>query len=152
MSLLRLVALVLGLSPLPAGPNAVLAAREPSLILMLASDQAAYRVGETTTFTVAVDNPTGAAVSLLFPSGRRYDIVALAGDVEVWRWSAQRDFVDEEATVSFPPGVSLLGRETWDWRDGAGAPLAPGTYRFVSTLTSSPPRTGNILAIEFLHP
>jgi len=152
MVLLAIFALILGLATLSDRTDPAQAAREQPLILMLASDQAAYQVGGPVTFTIAVDNPGHAAVPMMFTSGRRYDIVALAGDAEIWRWSAGRDFVDEEVELSFPPGVTLLGRTTWDWHDASGALLSPGSYRFVGTLTGTRRLSGNVVVIELRGP
>jgi hypothetical protein len=151
--MVRLVSLALiALSALPDAPLASGAAQGPPLVILLAADRAAYRVGESATFTVAVDNTGPAPVPVMFASGRRYDVVAMAGDAEVWRWSADRDFPDAEAELSFPPGVTLLGRVAWDWRDATGAPLSPGSYRLVGTLTGTPSLSGNVLLIELRSP
>ena len=99
-------------------------------------------------FTIAVDNPSDAPVTVGFSSGQRYDVVAFAGEQEVWRWLDGRDFTDAESELTVPPGVALLDRLTWDWRDARGVPLPPGTYCVVATLTTAPPRTGNVLEIR----
>jgi hypothetical protein len=75
-----------------------------------------------------------------------------AGDVEVWRWSADRDFAQVESEQAMAPGLTLLGRVTWDWRDATGAPLAPGAYRLVGSMSGTPPVEGNVLFIELSAP
>ena len=127
-------------------------APDPSLVLLLASDQPAYGQGATATFTIAVDNPGSAPAALTFPSAQVYDVVVLAGETEVWRWSADRMFAAVVTERSYPPGLTLLGRESWNWRDAAGAPLPPGTYRVVASLATNPPRPGNVLEIELRAP
>jgi hypothetical protein len=144
---LGILALILGLVGIPDRTDAPAAAQAPALVVVLASDRPAYTVGTMATFTLAVDNPSDTSVMLTFPSEQRYDVVAFVGEVEVWRWSAGRDFADAESERSFPPGVTLLGRVTWDWRDASGAPLPPGTYRLVARLTAAPPQAGNVLEI-----
>jgi Intracellular proteinase inhibitor len=149
---LRLAALILAIAYMPVEPAASQSAETPPLVVLLASDRPAYPIGAAVTFTIAVDNPGSAPVEIVFPSGQRYDVVAFAGEAEVWRWSADRDFADAEAERSFPPGVTLLGHVTWEWRDMAGAPLPPGTYRVVGELTATPPRTGNVVEISLRQP
>jgi len=105
-----------------------------------------------TTFTLAVDNPSEAAVTATFPSAQAYDIAVLAGETEVWRWSVGYAFAAALSERSFPPGVTLLGRETWDWRDADGVPLPSGTYRVVGSLTSAPPLDGNPVEIILAAP
>jgi hypothetical protein len=117
-------------------------------VILLASDRPAYGTGMVVTFTMAIDNPASAPDRLEFPSSQVYDIVVLAGDTEVWRWSADRVFASVMTEVTFPPGVALVARESWDWRDKSGAPLPPGTYRVVGLLTTSPPQAGNVVEIS----
>ena len=147
-----MLALVLGLSFLPGEAPASSAAQASPIVVLFASDQPSYQVGTPATFTIAVDNPGPAPATLTFPSAQRYDIVVLSGDAEVWRWSADRAFVTLFGERSFDPGLTLLGRESWDWRDSSGAPLPPGTYRVVGIVASSPRQSGNVLEITLNAP
>lgn len=117
------------------------------MVVLMASDRSSYQAGETVTFTLAVDNPGTAETTLTFPSGQSYDIVVMAGETEVWRWSAGRGFITVIREIPFQPGLSPLGRETWDWRDNAGAPLPPGSYRVVASLATNPPQAGNVIEL-----
>ena len=123
-------------------------APDPSLVLLLASDQPAYGQGGAATFTIAVDNRGSAPAGLTFPSAQVYDVVVLAGETEVWRWSGDRFFTAALTERTFPPGLTLLGRESWDGRDQSGAPLPPGSYRAVGSLATSPPRSGNAVELQ----
>ncbi len=96
------------------------------LVLLVATDRPSYAQGDTATVTIAIDNPTALAVPVAFHSAQRFDLAVRAGDVEVWRWSADRDFAQVDSEQAIAPGVTLLGRVTWDWRDATGAPLHPG--------------------------
>jgi intracellular proteinase inhibitor BsuPI len=147
-----ILALVLMLAALPGETRASQSSQPPPLVMLLATDQSSYQPGATVTFSLAVDNPGPVPVRATLPSGQRYDLAVFAGEAEVWRWSADRDFADAEAERSFSPGVTLLGHVTWEWRDTAGAPLPPGTYRVVGELTATPPRTGNVLQISLRQP
>lgn len=153
MIALWLLALSLGMTWVPDGPDARQAAA-PVPVVMLASDRPAYELGATATFTIAVDNPSDAPITLTFPSAQRFDVVVLAedGQTEVWRWSGDRFFAAAVTERSFPPGLTLLGRESWDWRDQSGAPIQPGTYQVVGSLATSPPRAGNVVELQLTAP
>jgi hypothetical protein len=114
----------------------------------VATDQPSYQLGAIATFSLAVDNPSDVPLTMTFPSAQLYDLSVLKGDQEVWRWSDERMFATVLTDRTFPPGVTLLGRETWDWHGGDGAPLPPGTYRVVGSLATSPPRLGNNLDLS----
>jgi hypothetical protein len=145
-----IAALLLSLLPDSIGAGATAAAQAPSLVVLLASDQPVYQVGTAASFTIAVDNPTDAPVTVTFPSAQLYDVAVSDGTREVWRWSADRVFASVLKDRTFQPGVTLLGRESWDWRDSTGAPLASGSYRIVGNVATSPPRGGNVLLVELV--
>jgi len=130
--------------PLPAG------AQTPGLVLLLATDAPEYEPGATVSFTVAVDNPTDAPVTVTFPSAQLFDITVSAEQGEVWRWSAERDFAQAEVERTFPSGVTLLGRTTWDLRDASNTPLPAGLYQIQGALATAPRQQGNVLLVR-LH-
>jgi hypothetical protein len=114
------------------------------LVLLLATDGPVYGPGQSATITLALDNQSQSAVPVTFSSAQRYDVVAVGDSGEVWRWSSDRAFAAVESEVSFPPGVTLLGRVSWDMRGPDDGPLKPGIYRLVGSLTSLPsPLFGN---------
>jgi hypothetical protein len=117
---------------------------------MLATDAPAYATGVPATFTVAVDNRSDVPVALTFPSAQVFDIVVLAEQREVWRWSADRDFAQAEVDRTFPPGVTLLGRVAWEWRDSSGTPLPPGAYQIQGSLATALRQPGNVLLVALL--
>jgi hypothetical protein len=149
---LGIAALILGLAGIPGETSLSETAPAPTLVVLLASGQPTYKVGTPATFTVAVDNPSSSPETVTFTSGQQYDIVVFAGETEVWRWSADRAFPQVIREVQFPPDVTLVGRENWDWRDSSGAPLQPGTYRVVATLTGNPPTPGNVVEVSLTPP
>lgn len=123
-------------------PGEEAAARVP--VLLVASDAPTYATGATVTFSVALDNPGDVPVTIEFSSDRRFDLAIFSEERELWRWGADRDFADTESEQTFPPGVTLLGRVTWNGREANGALPQPGTYRAVGTLTTlAAPRRGN---------
>lgn len=148
---LGIAALVLALATIPGG---AVATRDgpPALVVLLASDHPTYGPGTAARFTLAVDNPSETAVTATFPSAQVYDVAVLAGETEVWRWSAGYAFAAALTERSFPPGLTLLGREAWDWRDADGALLPPGTYRVIGSLASAPPLDGNAVELDLTGP
>ena len=149
---LGLLALVIGLVSTPAQSGASTVTQAAPVVVLLGSNQPSYQLGSVVTFSIAVDNPSNSPVTLSFSSAQQYDIVVLADEIEVWRWSGDRVFAAVMMERSFQPGLTLLGRETWDWRDSNGVPLPPGTYRVVATLAGSPPVAGNVLEISLSAP
>ena len=139
------------LAALPNRPSAAVA-ETPSLVLMLATDAPAYTPGVPVTFTVAVDNGGDAPVTVVFPSAQLFDVAVLAEQREVWRWAAERDFAQAETERTFPPGLTLLGRVTWDWRDSSGVTLRPGVYQAQGMLATVPRQPGNVLLVDLLGP
>jgi hypothetical protein len=125
------------------------ASETPPLVLMLATDGPVYSHGQTATITLALDNQSQAPVPVTFGSAQKYDVLALGDNGQVWRWSADRNFAAVESEVLFPPGVTLLGRVSWDMRGTDGRPLETGTYRLVGSLTSlSTPLIGNEVIVD----
>jgi hypothetical protein len=146
---IAVLTLVAALAALP-GPPPARAAEMPSLVLMLATDAPEYAAGAPVTFTVAVDNRGDGPVSLVFPSAQLFDIAVRAEQREVWRWSADRDFAQAESERTFPPGVTLLDRVTWEWRGSSGAQLQPGVYQIQGSLATAPRQPGNVLLVVLL--
>lgn len=82
-------------------------------------------------FALNVTNAGGAPIRLDFNSGQRFDVsVTDAGGAEVWRWSADRSFIQSLGSETVEPGATLTYRAEW-----AGA--APGTYRATGLVTAS---------------
>ena len=152
--LVRLGVLMLALvvAALPGGSVALESAvtaqpAPPTLTILVASDHPAYGPGSAALFTLAVDNPTEAPLTVTFPSAQTYDLVVYSGETEVWRSSAGSAFAAALAERTYPPGVTLLGRERWSWRDNNDNPLPPSTYRVVGTLTAMAPLSGNAVEV-----
>lgn len=112
-------------------------AASPGPILLVATDAPAHATGAAITFSLSLDNPSDFPVTLGFSSEQRLDLAIFSEERELWRWAAGRDFADTESEETFPPGVMLLGRITWNGRAASGDPLPPGSYRAVGTLTAT---------------
>ena len=80
--------------------------------IQVAAGRPAYAAGEPMPLTIAVRNPTTAAITLRFATSQRYDfVIESAGGAAVWRWSAGRSFVPRRGGADLPPraGAGLHG-------------------------------------------
>lgn len=106
---------------------------EPAaMVIQVTTDKAAYRGGEPIVLRLTATNPADTAVTLGFFSGQRYDflILAEAGDT-VWRWGADRGFIQALGEETVPPNGRLAYSETFEGR------LPPGRYRARGVLTAA---------------
>ena len=122
------------------------------LTLLLATEPVRSPTGQPVTFVLAVDNPSGAEANLTFSSSQVYDVVVHNGDAEVWRWSYDKGFAAALTDRVYPPGVTLLDRVQWDWRDANGGPVPSGRYRAVASLKTIPPRQGSAVELTLEAP
>lgn len=74
--------------------------------------------GDSVRFTLQITNPTTAPVRLSFSSGMTHDFAVREGTRDVWRWSADRSFVQALMSVSLGAGETRSYTEVW--RPGAG--------------------------------
>lgn len=82
-------------------------------------------------FALNITNAGAQPIRLDFNSGQRFDVsVTDADGAEVWRWSADRSFIQVLGSETVEPGGTLTYEAEW-----AGA--APGTYRATGLVTAS---------------
>lgn len=74
--------------------------------------------GDSVRFSLQLTNPTAAPVRLAFSSGMTHDFAVREGTREVWRWSADRSFVQAGMSVSLGAGETRSYTEVW--RPGPG--------------------------------
>ena len=74
--------------------------------------------GDSVRFSLQLTNPTTAPVRLSFSSGMTHDFAVREGTRDVWRWSADRSFVQSLMSVSLGAGETRSYTEVW--RPGAG--------------------------------
>ena len=104
------------------------------------TDRQSYSVGETVRFTLTVTNTGSSPVTVILPSGQRYDfVVRSSGGAEVWRWSYGRAFTLIYGEQTLDPGQTLTYSETWDQRNNNGQQVPAGQYRVTGIFTSQPP-------------
>jgi len=74
--------------------------------------------GDSVRFVLQLTNPTTAPVRLSFSSGMTHDFAVREGTRDVWRWSADRSFVQALMSVSLGAGETRSYTEVW--RPGPG--------------------------------
>ncbi len=74
--------------------------------------------GDSVRFVMQLTNPTNAPVRLNYSSGMTHDIAVREGARDVWRWSADRSFVQALMSVSLRAGETRSYTEVW--RPGPG--------------------------------
>ena len=76
----------------------------------------------TARMVLHVTNPSSQPVTLEFTSGQRYDFaVRTAAGVDVWRWSADRSFMQALGTETIQPGATVRYAESWDFGKRTGS-------------------------------
>lgn len=99
--------------PLPPPPDGMLpppAPPRPPLVSSLSVETE----GDTVVLALQVTNPYEAPVEVTFPTGQTYDFaVRGAGGRELWRWSADRGFIQAVQTRTLAPGATWTFGERW---------------------------------------
>lgn len=141
------VILGLGLATVGCGTEPVINSLAPTTTVTLGQSQPVpgggvslavkfdqpLRTGSTPVWYLTVSND-GVDATLNFSSGQRGEVVLLAADdSEVYRWSAQRTFIQVISTESIPTADSLVYE-----LDGTKLAVPPGEYEMVATVLSSP--------------
>ncbi len=104
--------------------------------------------GRPVRMTFTVVNTSGHPVTYNFSTGQRFDVTAAnAAGTAVWDWAAPKRFSQNLASLSLPPGKSLIYRAVWNGRDSSGRPVPPGAYTLSAHLTSDnrPAITGGVI-------
>jgi hypothetical protein len=74
-----------------------------------------------------VTNATDDAIDFTFPTSQRYDFVVTdAAGREVWRWSAERAFLQVVTEAQLEPGETWTMEATWPTGQESGSYLATG--------------------------
>lgn len=110
---------VLG-SPLTVGP----------LTIQVGTDKETYQPGEPVAMIliVAASEPT----MLYYRSSQRFEFAVAGADGQaLWRWSADRTFLQVLGQETVEPGVELAYREVWGQSDSEGSRVPPGVYTVI---------------------
>lgn len=104
---------------------------DAQISVALATDKERYAPGEPIALTLTATNRAGQPVTLHFSSGQRYDFTIEDGAGRtVWRWAADKGFIQMLGEEALEPGGALAYRELFAGR------LAPGTYRITGIVTT----------------
>lgn len=116
-----------------------------SLRVTLTTDRTEYATGDSIVIVLQVTNTTDSAVVFEFTSGQRFDFVVLddRGD-PVWRWSADRVFIQMLGAERLEPSESLAYEESFR------GSLPTGSYTVVGMLvaTNEPLEASTTIAVR----
>lgn len=90
------------------------------------------RSHQPVSWRMVVFNSSGAPLTVEFSSSMRGDVALLAGEREVYRWSAEKVFAQVLRRDVIAPGESLMF-ET----DAEPLPVEPGEYELTATLVAN---------------
>jgi hypothetical protein len=94
-------------------PQAAPAPAEPAYRGPLVSSLQVEPAADSVRFTMQVTNPTTAAIRLSYTSGMTHDFIVREGAREVWRWSADRSFVQSLVSISLGAGETRSYTAVW---------------------------------------
>lgn len=80
-------------------------------------------------FILRVENLSGAPQAISQPTSQSHDFVVTKDGREVWRWSADKFFLQTVTERVFPPGQTTAFEGEWDRTDLAGKKVPAGTYQ-----------------------
>jgi hypothetical protein len=125
-ALLLLVVLVLA----SCGGGGGLGGDEGSADLSLTFTPDPLVVGPVT-WTLTIENLTGSALKLTFPTGQRGDVTLTQGGEAVYQWSRGQLFTQEVSEVTIGAGLNKAFT-----LDEPGLDVDPGEYTLTATLAS----------------
>ncbi len=136
--------LICGVERVAAGDAAtgpVRSARmQGDLQFTLEAAQQVYKTGEPVRMSLTVENTGSQPETLRFSSGQQYDFTVTQAGSEIWRWSADRFFIQALTQFTLAPGAKRTFAESWAQKDNDGRQVKPGEYQVQSVLTLSGPR------------
>lgn len=79
-------------------------------------------------FILKVENLTGHPVELSQPTSQTHDFQLTRKGAVVWRWSADKMFMQMLTDRVFKPGEVVTYTGEWDRKDSAGKAVPPGSF------------------------
>jgi hypothetical protein len=102
-----------------------------SIEITVSTDAPTYGIGAPIDVAISLVNRAAHPASLRFSDGQRYDFLILdAGGDVIWRWSAEKFFIQMLGEEQLAPGETRSFRERFEGR------LEPGTYAVVGRLVA----------------
>jgi hypothetical protein len=91
------------------------------------TDKEVYQSGDPVAVTLIVS--ASESTSLYYRTSQRFDFAVADADGQVlWRWSADRAFLQVLGQGTIGPGTEPVYREAWSQRDSGGSRVPPGIY------------------------
>lgn len=91
-------------------------------------------------FILTVRNNTNQPITMHFNDGQQYDFHVLSSsDVEVWRWSDRRGFIQVLTSLTVSPGIPVEASYIWNQKLIGGADLPIGEYTAVGSFLDQSP-------------
>ena len=102
------------------------------VMITVTTDKSTYAPGEPISLALDVTNQDDTVITFEFASGQRHDfeITSEAGKL-LWRWSADKGFIQVLGEEQLAPGDTLTYQERFE------GPLSSGTYAVVGALVST---------------
>jgi hypothetical protein len=105
-----------------------------SLTVQVGTDREVYQPGEPVAVTLIIS--ASESTALYYRTSQRFDFAAADAEARViWRWSADRTFLQVLVQETIGPGTELVYREEWGQRDSGGSRLPPGIYTVMGEST-----------------
>jgi hypothetical protein len=109
--------------------------------LTLKTDKKTYAQKEPIKLTLTLKNTRKDPVTLHFSSGQKYDMEIRQGKgrsgAKIWHWSKGVAFTEMMTSLTLAPGKQQTYMETYKPGNMWMPALAPGTYTFVATVTTT---------------
>jgi intracellular proteinase inhibitor BsuPI len=117
-----------------AGPSRGRADADFPPRLLLTADPSTAAMGAPVALSLTVSNLAPFPVTLLFPTGQQYDFVVSRAGEAIWRWSADKLFIEMFTRLTLGPGEQRRFAQSWNQHDNDGHPVAPGAYDVSASL------------------
>lgn len=92
-------------------------------------------------FILRVENLSGVPQTVSQPTSQSHDFVVTRDGREVWRWSADKFFLQTVTERVFPPGQTTAFEGEWERTDQTGKRAPTGTYQVEAWLPGTNLRT-----------
>lgn len=117
------------------------------LKVTLEIERESYCSGESVPMTLALKNIGDEPLTLRFSSGQQYDFIVARSGKEVWRWSADKVFIQVLGSLTLAPGETREFKQTWQQKDNEGQQVPAGEYEItglVTTMGTPRPKAGPV--------
>ena len=103
-------------------------ARHGPVFNLLFTPRPIYPAGIPVELTLLKTNMSPRSLAYTYPDSRRYDFAVYSGDMEIWRWSYDKLFIQVVETVPLSPGQTISYREYWPQTNNLDQQVPPGLY------------------------